>query len=117
MSIFNRMFNYFHLKPKVQSEISTFVVIGMIPGIFVAFKVFMMVLHFLDFTPDTKLQSVENGGLIMIGIGLIMIVVVALFMFLGAILHAVFLTVTSRMKFWEAWDATVLNKYPHYWFK
>ena len=115
--MFRRMFDYFRLKPKVQSEISTFIVIGFIPGIFAVWKVFAEVLEHLGITPDTKLQSVENGGLIMIGIGLLLFAVVAFFMFLGAVLHAVFLTLFGHMTFWEAWDATVLNKYPYHWFK
>ena len=50
----------------------------------------------------------------MLWISLLMIAVVVFFMFLSAVLHAVFLTLFGYMKFLEVWDATVLNKYSYH---
>ena len=113
----NRIFDYFKLKPKVQSEISSFVFIGIIPGIFAAFGLIAFVTDNIGLSLDTNLHQVEYGGLIMAGLILLLIVTMVFFMFLGAVMHAIYLTLIGKMKFWEAWDATVLNKYPHHWFK
>ncbi|MDO6569297.1 hypothetical protein Q4561_19720 [Alteromonas sp. 1_MG-2023] len=116
-SMLSRIFDYFKLKPRVQSEISNFVFIGIILGIFPSFSLIAFVTKEFGLSPEMNLHQVENGGLIMTGLILLLIATMMFFILLGAIIHAVFLTLTGKMKFWEAWDATVLSKYPHHWFK
>jgi hypothetical protein len=117
MSIFHRMFDYFELKPKIQSEITFFVMLGLIPGIYGAMELFVFVINWLGFAPDTKMQEVENGGWITLGVGGLLLIVVIFGMLLGAVIHALYLTLSGQMKFWEAYNATVLNKYPFHWFR
>lgn len=116
-SMLKRMFDFFKLKPKVQSEISNFVFIGIILGMFPSFSFIAFVTREFGLSPEMNLHQVENGGLIMTGLIFLLIATMILFILLGAIIHAVYLALTGKMKFWEAWDATVLNKYPHHWFK
>ncbi|CAD5282973.1 MULTISPECIES: hypothetical protein [Alteromonas] len=86
-----RMFDYFKLKPKVQSEISNFVFIGIILGIFPSFSFIAFVTKEFGLSPEMNLHQVESGGLIMTGLIFLLIATMILFILLGAIIHAVYL--------------------------
>ena len=109
--------NFFKLRKNIQAEITAFSLLGLIAFRFIVAKYEVHILSWLQVDPETPIRQVENGGWLAIGVVLTIIAVLILFLFLSAVMHALFLSVTGRLDIKRAIKATVFRKYPSHWYR
>jgi hypothetical protein len=117
MSIINRMFDFYKLRRGIKIELSCFLFAGVVSSLFVIGEVGYKIQVALGIQPGTPITEIENGLLITILmlIGTVLLIICGLF--IGALIHALFLGITGRVNIKVALGATILNKYPNNWFK
>lgn len=111
------IFDFYKLKPSIKNEISVFLVIGFVPSMYFIGKFGYLFQIWLGIEPGTPIREIENGFWLTALLILGAMVIMALGLFVGAVLHAFFLAITGRLTLSNAFAATVLNKYPVHWFK